>query len=246
MPKGKRNRDTVRLDELILPVQNKDQKAITEFIELLSPYLKKYVSIIKGAKVTLNNKDTYRFYSLFLSNREKDPINIGMVQRMFVRFGARYDSDELYNEFVAIALQLTKKYRKVKGVNFLNYFTQVFRFRLKDWFNNQIKNPLNTYIELTPYLEDTSPEFFSSEEEPNILWDLNWLLNPKDQLFSKLTSYQRFLIFMSIAKGTAIEDMAVILKRDKDTVWRHLKIAKELINTQEDVFFVRQEQGDTG
>ena len=95
--KQEKNRDIIRLDEVVLLSKQGDKKATEELIQLVTPYLKKYVSILKGAKVTLSNPDTYKFYSLFLPGQEKSVTNIAKVQKLLVVFGASYIEDELFN-----------------------------------------------------------------------------------------------------------------------------------------------------
>ncbi|MEM3433270.1 MAG: hypothetical protein QXP27_03740 [Candidatus Methanomethyliaceae archaeon] len=51
--------------------------------------------------------------------------------------------------------------------------------------------------------------------------DLAWVQHTDDPLFRELFMYERYLLYLYWKEGLTFEEMAEVLRRDKDTVWRH-------------------------
>jgi len=249
-PTTKHNRDILRIDELVLAYKNGNvherNDALTDLINQFGGYFNKYVDILHGGALNLHNRDTYRFLSLFLPKQEKTTQSITWVRRSIVRIMQHYERGDIYNELVLIFINLLNKYKRVENeqgvVNFVHYFTTVFRFRVKDWYNSLTGQPLLSnpvYIDegledsdgnLLPFLADglitgIGYEFDVSELDRRLdlkRLDMAWVARSSDPLFRDCSQYDRYLLYNCFGLGKSVQSIADMLGRDKDTIWRHL------------------------
>jgi DNA-directed RNA polymerase specialized sigma24 family protein len=55
--------------------------------------------------------------------------------------------------------------------------------------------------------------------------DLAWVENPKSRLFSSISTYERFLLYLSFKEGLSVRAIGEKLGRTKDMINRHIRWA---------------------
>ena len=231
-------------------------KILTDLLEHFKDYMNKYVGLLRGGELNLRNKDTYQFLSLFLAGKPKDARSLMSARAQISRVMQYYEEDDIFNELVIIFVNILDRYVPVVDeegnmVNFVYYFTMVFRFRVKDWFNKLVTQPLLTdTISLDEEYEDEEGHvlpaknsymvqraietFLEEVEEVEKKLDfsgfeISWVINSDNPLFKGLTRYDRYLLYCHFGMNMSVQAIADALGRDKDTIWRHLsKILEHL------------------
>ncbi len=221
----KKNKDIELIDQLIDKYLAGDPKALTEILKNFDVYFKKYVSILKGRYVDLHNQDTYRFYSLFLPKQEKSVPNILMVKNSLTAMTADLEEDDIYQELVCLFIEkILKKYHRVhepgfvRGVNFVNYMTKIFRFRVKDWCNEMILHKLQS----EGTIEDCEIQVHDIKNDVEEL-TLNWVVSPTSEAFKQLTGYQRYIIYLKYVKGLSTGEIAKLLNKNRDFICQQVR-----------------------
>ncbi len=233
-----RNRDIERIDELVYQHKNGSEselyEAQKEILRYFDSYLEKYANLFLGVTVDLSNYDTRGFLGMFLSNRPKTAENLSHQRTYIARVMSRFSREDIKAQLTVIFLTVLEKHRIVEGVNALNPLTRIFRWRVKDWFNKIVKDPLfktveprkrdgnaitlEEFIDLHNYVE---PDFTELDTQ----MDLAWVLSPKKSLYQGLSTYERYLVSLVFQQKFPISQVAEKLQRDKDTVKRHLRTA---------------------
>ena len=101
---------------------------------------------------------------------------------------------------------------------------------------------LRSTFEFEPFLLNSQIKENKSENQlctelPEM--NMAWVANPSNTLFSVLTRYERFLIYLNYKEGLGVRQISERLGRAKDTIHSHLQQAiKKLIEQYE-----RGEQG---
>lgn len=233
-----RNRDIEEIDRLCFVLKNgsksEQYKAQAKILEFFDSYLEKYVNLFVGANVDLSNYDTRGFLGMFLTGRPKTPSNLSHQKLYISKVMSRFTREDIKSELTLLFLTVLSKYKIVEGVNALNPLTKIFRWRVKDWFNKIVKDPLFKTVE--PKMDDDSN--FSIENfidsinhyEPNYedvdtKLNLSWILRPNQSLYHCLTRYDRYLLSLIYDQNLPITTVAEKLHRDKDTIKRHIKAA---------------------
>tara|TARA_R110002126_G_scaffold9539_7_gene43030 strand:+ start:3412 stop:4206 length:795 start_codon:yes stop_codon:yes gene_type:complete len=233
-----KNRDIARIDELCRQLKTGTKRegyeAQAQILEYFDNYLEKYVNLFSGASLDLGNYDTRGFLGMFLTGRAKTPGNLSQQRAYIVRVMSRFTREDVKSEVTVVFLNVLAKYRVVEGVNALNPLTKIFRWRVKDWFNKIVKDPLFKVVEPKGSSNSTLTlqEFIDLNyfEEPNFddleaRMDLGWVLKPNEKLYQSLSRYERYLLSLVYEQHLPMVRVAAKLQRDKDTIKRHLKAA---------------------
>ena len=235
-----RNRDIETIDELCHQLKTGTKKegylAQKEILQYFDSYLEKYTNLFSGANVDLGNYDTRGFLGMFLTGRPKTPSNLSQQKLYISRVMQRFSREDIKAELTVVFLNVLAKYKIVSGVNALNPLTKIFRWRVKDWFNKIVKDPLFKTVEPKGGSSETGPltleqfidlHYFEEPDFENLeaRMDLIWILNPSQNLYLSLSRYERYLLSLVYAQGLSIAQVAEKLQRDKDTIKRHLRSA---------------------
>lgn len=233
-----KNRDIDQIDEFCRALKNGSKKEAYEaqknILEYFDSYLEKYVNLFTGAAVNLTNYDTRGFLAMFLTGRSKTPENLSLVRAYITYVMQNFTREDIKSELTLVFLNVLAKYRIVEGVNALNPLTRFFKWRVKDWFNKVVRDPLfktvdptgsnnstltiEQFIDLNHFVE---PEF----EDFACTFDMAWVTKPSQNLYEFLSKYERYLIYLVYNQKQSISTVASNLERDKDTIKRHLKKA---------------------
>lgn len=265
----KHNRDLELIDELVATYKEvqgmenpgpedwkRRNKALSSLLESFQDYFSKYAIIFHGGELNMRNRDTRSFLGMFLAEGEGFG-DLAKARFRLTRVMKSFEQDEIYNELVLIFINLLDKYkirRKAETgelINFVRYFTQVFRWRVKDWFNRLAKDPLMNAPSSLSDLDDVNEgsalnEFLTgrameiSKEEMERMedgldvegLDLAWVMQTKNRLFKELTIYQRQLLHMHFMLGLTMKEISERLGCDKDTVQRHLGLILDGLRSQ--------------
>lgn len=141
-----KNRDVDKIDEFCIQLKTGTKKqryeAQKEILEYFDSYLEKYTNLFTGASVNLTNYDTRGFLAMFLTNRPKTPENLAAVRAYISYVMGSFTREDIKSELTLVFLNVLDRYRIVDGVNALNPLTRFFKWRVKDWFNRVVKDPL--------------------------------------------------------------------------------------------------------
>lgn len=272
MAKTSHNRDILYIDELIAQYKTgtvtERNEALGKLINQFTDYFYKYVNILHGGEINMRNRDTYRFLSLFLAGQQKDAQSIARVRYYVTRLMQRFDREDIFNELVLIFIHLLDRYKRVENeqgvVNFVHYFTTVFRFRVKDWFNSLCNQPLMAnpmYLDegveddegnllpfISPELVQAMGSKFEVQEFERKLdlrkLDMTWVMGSQDPLFKGLSRYERFLLYNCYGLGKSVQSIADKLGRDKDTIWRHLQKTLDVLRRRLDIEQAESRRGE--
>jgi len=218
-----KNRDILKIDELcaILKSGTRHERyeAQAEILSYFDSYLEKYVNILLGASSDCHNYDTKGFLAMFLTGRPKDLASLIAQKKYIGKVLSRFTREEIKQELTLLFLSVLERYRIVPGVNALNPLTTIFRWRVKDWFNKLVKDPLaKTYEPSYLSEEDSSIEAFiekildnSQQESDDAIYssfDMGWVFDPKDHIYSTLTRYQRYVLFLLFNQGLNVSEVS--------------------------------------
>jgi hypothetical protein len=225
-----KNRDILKIDELclVLKTGTRHQRylAQSEILSYFDAYLEKYVNILLGASSDCNNYDTKGFLAMFLTGRPKDMGSLIAQKKYIGKVLSRFAREEVKQEMILLFLSVLDRYRIVPGVNALNPLTTIFRWRVKDWFNKLVKDPLAKTYEPS-YVED---EEFSIEsfiekildyseqdldESTYSSFDMGWVYDPKDNVYSTLTRYERYILSLLFNQGMNSSEIGRVLSITK-------------------------------
>lgn len=197
-------------------------------------YFMKYVSLLKGTIGNIDNSDTTSFLALFLAGKNKTSYNYLNIYRYVIHVCKQVEDVDVYNELVLIFISLLDKFKFYPEVSFSRYITKYMRWSIKAWIMEMAKNPLNrTPLEYESYLEDNDVEVNSNSvniELPNM--DLAWVSNASGSLFSVLSTYERFLLYLNFKEQLGIRQISERLGRAKDTIHTHLQQAIQKLRDQ--------------
>lgn len=246
------------IDEIVLVYKSGGSKEKRESLELLldifKPYFLKYVKLTKGGDDNqYQNREAKEFLRLFISTKGTDRKSFSEVKRDIAKTLESYEHEDIYQEFVMIFISLLNKYKIIPEVNFMRYITRYFRWHLRNYIVRVSKDSLFKTIDLTA-LEDASDDIhgcldytfdkyvhdycaLSQDDEPfndhriikNGEITLEWVIKCDHFIFSKLTYYQRYLLYLYYGKSQGAVAIAASLRRSKDTISSHIgKIHKKI------------------
>jgi RNA polymerase sigma factor (sigma-70 family) len=197
-------------------------------------YFMKYVSLLKGTigSTSISNSDTVSFLALFLTGEKSSHDYLG-IYKYVIHVCKQIDDVDIYNELVAMFILLLDKFEFYPEVSFSRYITKYMRWSIKAWVMEMARNPLNrSPVEYEPYLEDTDEGHSTTinTELPNM--DLAWVSKASSPLFSILTRYERFLLYLNYKEGLGVRQISERLGRAKDTIHAHLQQALQKLREQ--------------
>jgi RNA polymerase sigma factor (sigma-70 family) len=192
----------------------------------------KYVSLLKGTIGSIDSSDTISFLALFLTGPKSSSDYLG-IYKYVIHICKQVDDVDVYNELVAMFIMLLDKFEFYPKVSFSGYITKYMRWSIKAWVMEMARNPLSkSPIEYEPYLENADNErsVNINTELPNM--DLAWVSEASSPLFSVLTRYERFLLYLNYKEGLGVRQISERLGRAKDTIHAHLQQALEKLREQ--------------
>lgn len=202
--------------------ETEKQRTKEELLKQFHKYFMKYTSLLKGTITRIDTYDTALFLSLFLSGQKSRSDLFGIYK--YITYICRpLSSTDIYNELVIMFLELLDKFKFYSKVSFSRYITQYMRWSIKAWIMQLSRNPLHqSPIEYQIYNIEEG-QFTINPELPEL--DLAWVNEATGSLFSILTRYERFLLYLSFKEGLGIRQISERLGRAKDTIHMHLQQA---------------------
>ena len=248
--KNKREYSYDEIDGIVLSYkENTGQiknNSLTLLIEIFHPYFLKYIKLLKNSEATsYGNRDVKEFLGLF-SSKANPSQTMSDVKRNIIKTLSSYTSEDLYNEFVLLFITLLNRYEKREGIHSMRYFTRFFRYYLRNWIVKISKDPM-FHVNHEPLTgdkdEDERDKLADMSDDlvhgrPNLLvhdkssepmidlagLDLGCLISEKGWLIERLTSYQRYLLYLRYKCSLSCVDIAKRLNKNKDTISSHLKV----------------------
>ena len=226
------------VDELVRKYQAAESQEEKDHLRYLllqafHKYFMKYVSILKGTIGTINAPDTIAFLSLFRSKSQKQSKSLYSVYRYVIRVCENLQEEEVYNQMVTIFLTLLDQFKFQPEVSFSHYITKYMRWSTKAWIMRMSSDPL-THSVHTDFLVDGQEgdkEHQSNRSEMQLKeldlelpeMNLAWVMDAGSSLFSILTKYERFLLYLSFKEGLGVRKISERLGRVKGTVNAHMR-----------------------
>lgn len=243
---AKRDYTLEEIDAIVASYQagNPGQKSesLSLLIDIFEFYFLKYVKLTKGnSESTYDNKEAQEFLRLFVSKKEGGRKSFVEVKRNIAATLSSYDHQDMYNEFVALFITLLNKYEKREGVNFMRYITRYFRWMVRNWICRISKDPLfhlsepdeNEEKEIDPPMDAKNKYFEEQSKKIGVMLNshkvhpdpvsLKWVLQCDKWIFSKLTPYQRYLLYLYFVKGEGCVNIARRMHKSKDTISSHME-----------------------
>lgn len=237
------------IDNIVYTYQHGSQKerdkSLILLIDIFEFYLLKYIKLTKsGPTDGYDNREAKEFLRLFVSKKDKTRKSFAEVKRNIAATLESYTTEDLYNEYVALFITLLDKYEKRPEINFMRYVTRYFRWYLRNFICRISRDPLFHVAEISEEslsmgpIEDSLPATSTSyfEERGRCITDvfknshmhvedlsLEFVIHCPKWLFSHLSHYQRYLLFLYFAKGEGAVNIAKRLGRSKDTIAGHLQ-----------------------
>lgn len=261
MASKKKDYTLEEIDDIVATYQSggpKKPAALSLLIDIFHPYLLKYVKITKGGREnTWDNKDARGFLSLFVSRSGDSKKSFVEVKSNIAATLSSYEHGDLYNEYVAIFITILNKYKKREGVNATRYLTLYLRFAIRNFIVRISRDPLfkinhpvfeEEYVDHdifldkmafeTPYLEEQSSQIKATLDDSRIHPDcvsLSWVISCPKYIFSHLSHYQRYLLYLYFIKSEGCVNIANRLNKSKDTISSHIeKIFKKINRLKDD------------
>lgn len=195
-------------------------------------YFMKYVSLLTGTIGNIDNSDTISFLALFLTGSKQSSDYLS-IYRYVVHVCKSVDDIDIYNELTVMFITLLDKFKFYPEVSFSRYITKYMRWSIKAWIMDMARNPLSrSPIEYETYVEDTDTGYYEyiNTELPQM--DLAWVSDAASPLFSVLTRYERFIIYLNYKEGLGVRQISEKLGRAKDTIHTHLQRALQKLKEQ--------------
>jgi len=231
--------DYKEIDEIVRDYkESKDPQIIAarkgDLLKAFHKYFMKYVSLLKGTIGSIENGDTKLFLALFLAGSTKHSNSYLGIYKYIVYVCKQFDDTDIYNELAAMFIALLDRFEFYPEVSFSRYITKYMRWSIKAWIMGLTHNPLSrSPVEYGPYLEifdSDSNENHVDLELPNM--DLSWVSGSTSPLFSILTRYERFLLYLNYKEGLGVRQISERLGRAKDTIHSHIQQALEKLREQ--------------
>ena len=205
-----------------------------DLLRAFHKYFMKYVSLLKGTIGSIDNPDTMSFLALFLSGPGKSTKDYMGIYRYVRHVCKSQENEDIYNELVTIFLLLLDRFEFRPGVSFSRYITKYMRWSIKAWIMDMARNPLTkSPVEYNNYLSTITDKVLPVDIEIELpVIDLAWVSKTKSSLFSVLTTYERFLLYLSYKEELGIRQISERLGRAKDTIHSHLQQALRKLREQ--------------
>ena len=217
-------------------------EALSLLLDIFEFYFLKYVKLTKGnAETTYDNKEAQEFLRLFVSKKDGGRKSFVEVKRNIAATLSSYDHEDMYNEFVALFITLLNKYEKREGVNFMRYVTRYFRWHVRNWICRISRDPMFHISEpderqekdIDPPMDPKNKYFEEQSRKVGVMLNsdkvhpdqvsLKWVLQCDKWIFSKLTPYQRYLLYLYFAKSEGCVNIARRMHKSKDTISSHIE-----------------------
>ena len=234
------------IDDIVLTYQTGSPKqkreALSLLIDIFQFYFLKYVKLTKGnSETTYDNKEAQEFLRLFVSKKDGGRKSFVEVKRNIAATLSSYDHEDMYNEFIALFIRLLDKYEKRPSINFMRYFTRYFRWHVRNWICRVSRDPLfhisepdeNHEKDIDPPMDPKNKFFEEQSRKIGVMLNndkihpdqasLKWVLQCDRWIFSKLTPYQRYLLYLYFVKSEGCVNVARRLGKSKDTISSHLE-----------------------
>lgn len=222
------------IDSLIFRFQGGEKDVGVELIEIFGAYLGKYLRLIKSAILDLDDRDSRRFISLYISDPETRKAlrlhkQYAEIQAEAYKAARRLkgvcDSipeEDIQQELIASLFTLANRYKK-RGTkkNFAGYLYNAYRFEIHRRLNNLTKDPVSFSHSINISYDDTQnitemedhPMLIAQFEElPHVLGDqlsTNWIYgNVSSDLFEDLTPFERLILKLYYADGFLDQEIA--------------------------------------
>lgn len=206
------------IDDLVIRFQAGETECGEELIKIFQPFFLKYITIVKDGKINLADRDTRRFLSLFMNEKE----HISKVRKKHMSSETRnaayktafylskscetLTEEELMQELYLAFFILIGRWVKKKGKsNFCGYLYNSFRYEARRSISDLIKDPIVNNLNLRYYDDENEQsevdvlDKFSMENtimlslEEEI--DSNWVRGLTcSEEFLELTTLQRMIL----------------------------------------------------
>lgn len=226
------------IDEIVLKYKETiDEKEIerhrASLLRAFHKYFMKYVSLLKGTIGSIDNSDTISFLALFLSGPGKNTRDYMGIYRYVRHVCKSQENEDIYNELAAMFLSLLDKFEFRPEISFSRYITKYMRWSIKAWIMGMSRNPLTR----TPIVYDNWLSLINKIPPTDIeielpVMDLAWVSETQSSLFSVLTTYERFLLYLSYKEELGVRQISERLGRAKDTIHSHLQRALQKLREQ--------------
>lgn len=224
------------MDELVRRYKEGDRQATEILIQQFSPLFNKYARLIKGdPSPHLYNYDTYQFLGLLCARHQAVRYDIRSIAIRLATITENLDYEDVYQELVRIFLECLERYKfHDANIGSLGYIVVRFRWEVKDWLNSLAASTRTPPLPITSLttseggqmdVEINQEEYSGLQEEYTGLseMDLAWVHNTDDPLFSRLTPYHRYLLYLNFKKNMGLRAIGQALGRNKDTIRQHLQ-----------------------
>lgn len=216
---------------LVTEYKHGNLQRLEDILLQFHPLIHKYIRLIKGQfSPALLNFDTVQFLSLFLPRQDKTPISHRSIIRQLGEATSFLEEEDLYNDIVVLLLECIHEYQEGNG-SALGYISTRLRWKLRNWLvwqvmnrpydccnSHRLDNQLNWEVyDSQAYPAAYEPKLYEGLSE----MDLHWVQRTNDPVFKELSVYERYLLYLYWKEGLTFEEMAKILRRDKDTIHRH-------------------------
>ena len=108
-----------------------------------------------------DNREAQEFLRLFVNKKDGQRKSFSEVKRNIAATLDSYEAEDLYNEYIAIFIEILNRYVKKEGINFVRFFSLYLRFLIRNWICRVSRNPL--FHTVQPEDEETKMEHLGVE-----------------------------------------------------------------------------------
>lgn len=221
-------------------------QALARLLQSFHGYFLKYANLLKGQVENLSDRDTIKFLALFVPNptvhplygaskgtprqHEKSKRNYLNILSLLKRTCQGLSKEDIYNELCVLFIELLNSYEKRKGVSFTYYLTTYLKWGVQKWLAKLAKDPLNRNIVCYQNFEESYEEDFSDLQQ----LDLGWVIDPGPGIFSILSEYERFILYLRYKEGLGYLRISKHLARSPQTILIQLQAIYKKLKEQKD------------
>lgn len=229
--------------------KEKDQH-LARLLQSFHNYFLKYANILKGRvdKDSIRDHDTITFLALFVptpttrpmygapkgtpEQHEKSKRNYMSIVYNLKKICYSLSEEDVYNQLCLMFIELLNSYEKRGNASFTYYITTYLKWRIQEWLMKLAKDPLNR--DIFPYDPDSLDESYRKGFSDLMKLDLNWVIDPGSGIFSILSIYERFILYLRYKEGLGYKRIAKRLGKSPVTVLEHLRTTYKKIKEQKD------------
>jgi hypothetical protein len=205
---------------------------MSQLIDNFSPYIRKFARLAKSrTSRDISNKDTQQFLTLFLPPNRRRKLDMISAKSFFQAVLEKFEEEEIFNELVALFIDLANRYEPSFGIGFTYYITQYMKWEVSKWVARLTHEPLTGLRTLYEFVDELNPDLTRDMDRELDLprMTLSWVFECPEGIFSILSNYERYLLYLKYKEEMNSEKIAEKFQKSRQTIMKSINEAIEKV-----------------